>query len=522
MGKLRSRPALEQYKIGCRMEKLKKMSGSGKSLSKLIRKSGAKLKRGSPDPIVTRLVIDSRRVTPGSLFFALPGLRQDGSAFIDEALRRGAVGVVSSEPRRFGNSKAVFVQADDPRLTLAKVARRFFGKPDKDIDLFGITGTNGKTTVSYLAKHFFSLDGVKTGCLGTIGYDLVDRVLPSFRTTPEAHELCELLSQMRDFGCTRAIMEVSSHGIDQLRIAELKFKVGVFLNLTRDHLDYHGDMENYFAVKRRFIDGEIGTVPKKLVLNVDDTYGRRLADEHKEESTITFGTSKQARLRATDIELAPDGATFTLEWDGKRYLVNSPLIGLYNVSNTLAALSMAVLGDVPVEKCIGSLNSFGGIPGRMERVSAGQPFEVVVDYAHTGNALENALKMLQEITPGKVKVVFGCGGDRDRGKRAEMTKVSTELADYCWATTDNPRSEVQEQIFDDMREGISDHSKIEFVLDRRRAIELALKSADPGDCVLIAGKGHEPFQEYGDTVVPFDDRKVARELLESMKLGGRI
>ena len=281
-------------------------------------------------------------------------------------------------------------------------------------------------------------------------------------------------------------------------------------------------MENYFAVKRRFIDGEIGTGPKKLVLNVDDAYGRRLADEHKEESTITFGASKQARLRATDIELAPDGATFTLEWDGKRYLVNSPLIGLYNVSNTLAALSMAVLEDVPVEKCIGSLNSFGGIPGRMERVSTGQPFEVVVDYAHTGNALENALKMLQEITPGKVKVVFGCGGDRDRGKRVEMTKVSTELADYCWATTDNPRSEVQEQIFDDMREGISGHSKIEFVLDRRRAIELALKSADPGDCVLIAGKGHEPFQEYGDTVVPFDDRKVARELLESMKLGGRI
>ncbi len=498
------------------------MSEAGKRLSKLLKKSGAKLKRGSPDPLVTRLVIDSRRVTPGSLFFALPGLRHDGNSFIDEALHRGAVGIVSNAPRRFGNSKAVFVQSDDSRVTLAKVARRFFGKPDKDLDLIGITGTNGKTTVSYLAKHFLSLDGIKTGCLGTIGYDLVDRVLPSFRTTPEAHDLCELLSQMRSFGCKRAIMEVSSHGIDQLRVAELKFKVGVFLNLTRDHLDYHGDMENYFGVKRRFIDGEIGSVPKKLAINVDDPYGCRLADAHTEETTITFGTSDRARLRATDIELAPSGTTFTLDFDGKRYLVRSPLIGHYNVSNTLAALSIGILADVSIEKCIGSLDSFGGIPGRMERISCGQPFEVVVDYAHTGNALDNALKMLREITPGKVKVVFGCGGDRDRGKRAEMTKVSTEIADYSWATTDNPRSEVQEQIFDDMRKGISDPTKIEFVLDRRRAIELALKSAGPGDCVLIAGKGHEPFQEFGDTVIPFDDRKVARELLELMKLGGQI
>jgi len=504
------------------MVNVKQKSLAGKKLSSLIKKSGGKVKRGSPDPVVTRLVIDSRRVTPGSLFFALPGLRQDGNSFVDEALNRGAVAVVSNAPRRFGNSKAVFVKSDDPRLTLAKVARRFFGKPDKELDLIGITGTNGKTTVSYLSKHFLSIDGVKTGCLGTIGYDLVERVLPSFRTTPEAHELCELLSQMRGFGCKRAVMEVSSHGIDQLRVAELKFKVGVFLNLTRDHLDYHGDMENYFGVKRRFIDGEIGSPPKKIAINVDDPYGRRLADDHEGESTLTFGTSQTARLRATDIDLAPDGTTFTLDHDGKRFLVQSPLIGHYNVSNTLAALAIGILAGVSLEKCIGSLNSFGGIPGRMERIDCGQPFEVVVDYAHTGNALDNALRMLKEITPGKVNVVFGCGGDRDRGKRAEMTRIATEMASYCWATTDNPRSEVQEQIFDDMRKGIVDSARIAFVLDRRRAIELALKRAEPGDCVLIAGKGHEPFQEFGDTVIPFDDRKVARELLESMKLGGQI
>lgn len=507
---------------GDRMENTIKKKQEGRKLSALLKRSGAKLKRGSSDPRVARLVIDSRRVTPGSLFFALPGFLRDGNAFVDEALNRGAIAVVSNVPRKLGLSKAVFAQSDDPRLTLAKVARRFYRKPDRDLELVGITGTNGKTTVAHLAKCFLSVDGSKTGCLGTVGYDLVERVLPSFRTTPEAHELCELLSQMRAFGCDRVAMEVSSHGIDQLRVAELRFKAGVFLNLTRDHLDYHGDMESYFAVKRKFINGEIGPSPKRLAINVDDPYGRRLADESREERVLTFGLSEEASLKATDVELAPDHSLFTLEYEGKRYLIRSPLIGNYNISNTLAALSAAILLDLDIEKCIASLDTFRGVPGRMERIAHGQAFEVVVDYAHTGNALENALRMLKEITPGQLKVVFGCGGDRDRGKRSEMTAVATSLADFSWATTDNPRSEAQEQIFDDMRGGIVNGGKIDFVLDRRRAIEVALKSAEPGDCILIAGKGHEPFQEFGDTVVPFDDRKVARELLDLIKLGKRI
>lgn len=498
------------------------MKAEGKKLSVLLKNSGAKLKRGSPDPLVTRLVIDSRRVTPGSLFFALPGLRHDGTSFVDEALTRGAVGVISNMPRRFGKSKAVFVESKDPRITLAKVARRFFGKPDKALTLVGITGTNGKTTVAYLTKHFLSLGGVKTGCLGTIGYDLVERVLPSFRTTPESHDLCELLAQMKGFGCERAVMEVSSHGIDQLRVAELKFDVGAFLNLTRDHLDYHGDMESYFDVKRRFMMGELGSRPKKLTVNLDDVYGRRLVEELTGDSVISFGTQPGATMQAVDVDMAPSGTTFTLRYEGRDRLVRSPLIGHYNVSNVLAAMAIGAAVGVDLDSCVESLVSFGGIPGRMERIQKGQAFEVVVDYAHTGNALENALSMLREITPGKVNVVFGCGGDRDRGKRSAMTQVALSLGNRCWATTDNPRSETQEQIFDDMREGVTDASRIDFVIDRRRAIELALKSAEAGDCVLIAGKGHEPFQEFGDTVVPFDDRKVASELLELMRLGGRF
>ncbi|MCH2388283.1 MAG: Mur ligase domain-containing protein, partial [Opitutales bacterium] len=336
------------------MENTIKKKQEGRKLSALLKRSGAKLKRGSSDPRVARLVIDSRRVTPGSLFFALPGFLRDGNAFVDEALNRGAIAVVSNVPRKLGLSKAVFAQSDDPRLTLAKVARRFYRKPDRDLELVGITGTNGKTTVAHLAKCFLSVDGSKTGCLGTVGYDLVERVLPSFRTTPEAHELCELLSQMRAFGCDRVAMEVSSHGIDQLRVAELRFKAGVFLNLTRDHLDYHGDMESYFAVKRKFINGEIGPSPKRLAINVDDPYGRRLADESREERVLTFGLSEEASLKATDVELAPDHSLFTLEYEGKRYLIRSPLIGNYNISNTLAALSAAILLDLDIEKCIAS------------------------------------------------------------------------------------------------------------------------------------------------------------------------
>ncbi|HCR28539.1 MAG TPA: UDP-N-acetylmuramoyl-L-alanyl-D-glutamate--2,6-diaminopimelate ligase, partial [Opitutae bacterium] len=474
-----------------RMEKTKKRKQEGRKLSALLKKSGAKLKRGSADPRVKRLVIDSRRVTPGSLFFALPGLRKDGNAFVDEALNRGAIGVVSNSPRKFGLSKAVFAQSDDPRLTLAKVARRFFRKPDKDLDLVGITGTNGKTTVAHLAKNFLSVDGAKTGCLGTVGYDLVERVLPSFRTTPEAHELCELLSQMRDFGCERALMEVSSHGVDQLRVAELRFKVGVFLNLTRDHLDYHGDMESYFAVKRKFINGEIGPPPKRLAINVDDEYGRRLASESREESVLTFGLSDDAALKATDVELAPNHSLFTLEYEGKRYLTRSPLIGKYNISNTLAALSTAILLGLDIEKCIASLETFKGIPGRMERVDQGQAFEVVVDYAHTGNALENALRMLKEITPGELKVVFGCGGDRDRGKRPQMAEIAARLADRVVVTSDNPRTEDPQQILDDVVAGIPAGSDLLVEGDRAQAIASAIAEAEPNDLVLVAGKGHE-------------------------------
>ncbi len=501
-----------------------RMVPRSKKLSELLEPAVAKSLKGGLDPVVRRVAIDSRRVTLGAVFFALPGTRIDGNAFIDEAIERGAVAVVSSRSRRFPGSKIAHVQVEDPRKALAFAARTFFDCPDESLSLIGVTGTNGKTTVAFLAQQMLSTAERPFGCIGTVGYDLVKRTVPSFRTTPESQDLCELLSQAKEFACAGALLEVSSHGIAQQRVAGLRFRVVVFLNLTRDHLDYHGDMESYFEVKTRVFTGALGPLPDVAVVNIDDPYGKRLLERiPKEVRVITFGLSKRADVRAEDIELKPDGTCFRLTERGDEFgvLVRSPLIGRYNASNVLAAISICQALGIEFEQCIEKLDSFKGIPGRMEPVVGGQSYTVVVDYAHTEDALKNALAMLREVTVGELKVVFGCGGDRDRGKRPAMTRVAQELADFCWVTSDNPRSESIEAIFEDMKEGVVAEDRIRFVSERRRAIECALKSCKQGDCLLVAGKGHESFQEYGETVVPFDDRKVVASVISNIELGVR-
>ncbi|MBK1876585.1 UDP-N-acetylmuramoyl-L-alanyl-D-glutamate--2,6-diaminopimelate ligase [Pelagicoccus mobilis] len=498
------------------------MQSKAKKLSSLLGPDFAKALKGQPDPKIERLAIDSRRVTPGSLFFALPGLRSDGNSFVDEAISRGAVAVISSQPRRFRSGKVAYVTVENPRLALASVSRAFFGNPDQTLSLIGITGTNGKTTVAYLVKQILSNIGHRYGCLGTIGYDLVRRTVPSFRTTPEALDLCDLLAQMREFECRGAVMEVSSHGIDQHRVSGMNFEVAAFLNLTRDHLDYHQDMQSYYEVKRRLFNGENGTLPKVAVVNVDDEYGARLVSEIPEQvEVLTYGESADAMFRAEIVELSSEGSHFTLKTQDGAFAVHTPLVGDYNVSNVAAALAVCHGLGLNLENCIKDLDSFPGIPGRMQKVEAGQAATILVDYAHTGDALENALGMLRKVTKGRLCVVFGCGGDRDKGKRPVMTRIANELADYAWATSDNPRNEKIEAIFEDMKEGLVAPDRVQFVPDRRRAIERAIEFCGEGDCLLIAGKGHESFQEYGETVVPFDDRKVAIELVENMRLGGR-
>ena len=469
--------------------------------------------KGTLDRPISGLVLDSRRVVPGNLFFALPGLRADGTSYIDEAISRGAVAVVTQKLPHHAQPKVTFIEVKDARATLARVAQRYYKFPDRDMAVIGVTGTNGKTTVTHLLKHFLNGDQ-KVGLIGTINYDLGARTVPSFRTTPESLDIYGMMAQMRDAGCKQAVMEVSSHGIDQQRVLGLQFSAAVFTNLTRDHLDYHKTLDAYFTVKSRLFNGGTGAAPKVAVVNLDDPYGAKLAASIPEGvKTVTFGESPAALVRAENVSLNFKNTTFRLVWPGGTMDIDSPLIGRYNVSNLLAAVATAWgLGRDPVV-FLARLRAFAGVAGRMERIEEGQPFNVLVDYAHTDDALRNALGMLRAITPGRLFVVFGCGGNRDRTKRPLMVQAVQEFADFAFATADNPRSEALTQIFADMEKGVTAPAKISWTEDRRRAISLALDAAKAGDCLLIAGKGHESYQEFADTVIPFDDRQVVRELI---------
>jgi len=488
-------------------------------LSDLLAPDEIAASRGPLDRAISGLVMDSRRVVPGNVFFALPGLRTDGAVHVAEALSRGAVAIVSAAEPAAAPAKVTFIQVADPRSALARAARRLHRFPDSALRVVGVTGTNGKTTVTHLAKLFLE-EETRVGLLGTITYDLGARVVPSFKTTPEAPDIFGMLAQMRDAGCREAVMEVSSHGIDQRRVLGLGFAAAVFTNLTQDHLDYHGTLEAYFQVKARLFTGGAGPVPPVAVINADDAHGRRLAAmiPLRESRVITFGESPDADVRADEIELGFKETTFTLVWPEGRARVRSPLLGRYNVANVLAAAAAAYgLGRNP-HAFLARLSLFPGVPGRMERVEEGQPFNVLVDYAHTDDALRNALGMLRPITPGRVICVFGCGGNRDRAKRPLMTRAVEDLADLALATADNPRGETVPAIFEDMRAGVTKPEKFTWIEDRRRALSLALDLCRPGDCLLVAGKGHETYQEFADTITPFDDRQVLRELVRLKRL----
>lgn len=483
------------------------------SVGRLIDGLNSVRRKGAFEKEVTCLITDSRRVVPGALFFAIGGLRTDGNFYIEEAVDRGAVAIVTEQD--LGSHFPIdYIQVEDVRVFLAQVAKLFYESPDEALTVTGITGTNGKTTVSMLLQYLMSAQD-PVGLIGTIRYDIGKRTLPSFRTTPESVDVFALMSQMVASGCEHAVMEVSSHGISQNRVHGLAVDVAIFLNLTQDHLDYHESMEAYYQEKRKLFTGELGHCAQKSVVNVDCPYGRRLAGEIPEQvEVITFGLSADATVRAESVDLRADSTEFDLVWPEGRLHVVSPLLGRYNVSNLLAALAAAFTMGFSMEAFVQRVARFAGVPGRMERVDLEQPFNVLVDYAHTDDALVNATQMLREVTRGRLTVVFGCGGDRDRSKRAPMLRAALKHADRVIATSDNPRTEDLQQIFADMRDGVDlSNAEVEFVADRKHAISRAMDGAGMDDCILVAGKGHEAFQEFDGTVVPFDDRQVARELL---------
>ena len=472
---------------------------------------------GSIDREIAGISYDSRRITPGMIFVAIPGHHLDGHNFIANAVERGASAVIC-ERNGFVPNRATKIKVTDTRVALALAADAFYNHPSAKLKVVGVTGTNGKTTVAFMVKHLFESSGLPAGLIGTVRYEIGERVIPAQRTTPEALEVHQMMAQMLRAGCGACVMEVSSHALDQKRVANVEFDLGIFTNLTQDHLDYHRTMENYYAAKKKLFTGlQHGAKAGHAVINLDDPYGARLAHETSAPVQLTYGLTEAANLRAEQIQLDKDGCSFVVRTADQRFTCRLPLIGRHNIYNALAAVGAGLALGMEVKAIQQALTTLPLVPGRLEKMDCGQPFGVYVDYAHTDDALRNVLVTLREITSGLILRTFGCGGCRDTGKRPNMGWVAAELANFTLITTDNPRKEAPAHIAAQIAEGYRlvrrDGYHIE--LDRRRAIEELIRMAEPGDTVLIAGKGHETYQEFADTIVPFDDRLYARETLET-------
>ena len=465
---------------------------------------------------VTGVTVDSRHVRPGYVFVAVPGRHHDGLAFVGDAVERGAVAVVT-ETGHNGFKAPVTARTGNTRSAAALLASRFRGNPADRLRVVGTTGTNGKTTVNYLLRDILKQADLNPGLIGTIAYEIGARTIPAARTTPEASELQQLLAGMCAEGCVAAVMEVSSHALDQYRCDGIAFDVAVFTNLTRDHLDYHESMEAYFAAKCRLFDG-LGQGGKSAtaVINRDDPWGLKLLEHPLEAAVLTYGMDAGADIRADAVRLGTDGARFRVASPWGDADMATRLMGRFNVSNALAAIAAAGSLGVPLETIVPALALAPGAPGRLEALETDASFRVFVDYAHTDDALRNVLSTVREITANRLVVVFGCGGDRDRSKRPLMGAAAAELADHLIITSDNPRSEAPEAIMEEIRAGIPAGAAVEAVVDRREAIGSAIRAAAAGDVIVIAGKGHERFQEFAHRTLPFDDRQAACEVLRDL------
>jgi UDP-N-acetylmuramoyl-L-alanyl-D-glutamate--2,6-diaminopimelate ligase len=458
---------------------------------------------------IANLAYDSRRVTPGSLFFCVSGLRSDGHDHAPAAVAAGAVALVAERPLGLGVPELIVA---DARATMAPIAARFNGYPSERLRVVGVTGTNGKTTTAFLVRRLLEAAGEQCALIGTVKTVIGgrDEELPG--TTPEAIDLQAAFTRMLDAGDRAAAIEVSSHALELHRADAVHFAASIFTNLTQDHLDFHPSMEGYFAAKRRLFELDPG-VP---VVNSDDAHGRRLAAELAD--AVTFGIDRSADYAARDVSFTLTGARFVLECAGGEVELRSPLPGRFNVSNVLGAIAAVHRLGVPLATIAAALPGIEPVPGRFQPVDEGQEFAVLVDYAHTPDSLANVLETARALTGGRLICVFGCGGDRDRGKRPQMGEIASRLADVVLVTSDNPRSEDPEAIVEEILTGVARASGAEAVVDRRKAVGRAVDLARPGDVVVIAGKGHEQGQEFaGGRKLPFDDVLVAREALRGRR-----
>jgi len=476
----------------------------------------------SGDPVVSGLEYDSRRVRPGAAFVAMHGETSDGNRFIDQAIQAGAVAIVTDSPSESPRPAVGWAVVPNGRRALARLSANFYKRPAERIAITGITGTNGKSTTAFLIESIFSAATRKSALIGTIEYHVAGRVYPAPHTTPEALELARLLNEALANGATEAVMEVSSHALAQQRVYGVPFDVAVFTNLTRDHLDFHKTMEEYFAAKRTLFEG-IGTdPPRAAVTNLDDEYGANLVPFSRKRGSLvlTYGWDR-GDFHCENADITPRGTRLDLITPEDKFPVFSPLIGRVNVYNILAAAAAGYARKCDSKAILGGIESLTHVPGRFERVDCGQPFTVVVDYAHTDDALRNLTALAREfVTRGgedaRVITLFGCGGDRDRAKRPLMGEAAGRGSDFVVLTSDNPRSEDSLAIINDAVVGLQKTgTKYTIEPDRRKAIAIAIREARPGDIVLLAGKGHEKVQVTREGSLPFDDVEVARAALRA-------
>jgi len=493
-------------------------------LRDLVKPLGGVTAHGDLDREVTGLTDDSRRVSPGGLFVAVKGTQSDGHRYLNQALSAGAGALVVEAgcvPADTLDSLGVpVIEVRDSRHVLGVLASRFHGDPSRRLKMIGVTGTNGKTTTTYLCKAVLEAAGAKVGLIGTVTYLIGHDRIEATHTTPGAVELQGLFRRMVDAASDAAVMEVSSHALALDRTAGCEFGTAVFTNLTQDHLDFHAGMEEYFQAKLRLFAG-LGP-EGRAVVNLDDTYGARIAAATRAR-VWTYALDRPADLRADDVRISLEGVRFTAQTPAGTVALRSPLVGRHNVSNILAAVGVGLEQGIPLATIAAGVVSLTHVPGRFERVEAGQPFTVVVDYAHTEDALFRLLTTAEAVKTGRIITVFGCGGDRDRGKRPKMGRVSAVYSDVVVVTSDNPRTEDPEAIIREVvpgvEAGLREAGRGRYVVrvDRRAAIEEAVRTAQPGDLVLIAGKGHEDYQIIGKDKHPFDDRVVAREAIEALR-----
>jgi len=486
-----------------------------RKLSELLARCPAKNVLGSLDRDIASVAFDSRKAEPGGLFIAIHGYHEDGSRYIDDALKRGALAFITETDfdklpgHHLAANGTTAIRVADARLALSRVSAEFYRHPSRELDLVGITGTNGKTTLTYILEHLFKTAHKPTGVIGTINYRYGGVVQQASVTTPESLDINRMLRDMADQGIGACFLEVSSHSLVLKRVHEMTFQVGVFTNLSRDHLDFHGTMEAYANAKKElFRANDV----KKRVINADDPVGREILKESGVE-TLTTGIDHPADVKAEDCVLSEEGSHFTLQTPSGNREIHTHLLGKHNVYNLLSGAAAALFQGIPLDDIDQGMRSIDRIPGRFERLNQGQDFTVVVDYAHTGDALINVLGAARAFTHGRVIVVFGCGGDRDRGKRPEMGRAALAGSDFAVITSDNPRREQPGRIIDDILKGLPPEAKenrdYAVIPERAEAIAFAVNRAEKGDFLLIAGKGHEDYQILPSGTIHFDDREIA-------------